>query len=271
MKYSKSYTNAILKRLRYSSVNVYENDENDIIKVSKKLNTFKMFNNVYKDKIVVTLNYDELDTIDNTTVKPHLLDAKKAILIGCETGLRYSDLNKLVDTNIQNIDGVNYWKFKTEKTDSVVQITISERILYLINKYGLPQTNYPKNGVKLNEDIKDVCKDAGIDDLTKGNKATVIKINGKKEIRNKRDNYEKHELITTRTFRRSFATNYYGKIDTALITAITGHSTEKQLRAYISVGDSSNILRTKKQIDEFHKERKEKKDNIKLTMIPKAN
>lgn len=270
MKYSKSYTNSILKRLRYSAVNAYENDENDIIKVSKKLKTFTMFKDVYKDKIVVTLNYDELDIIDNTTVKPHLLDAKKALLIGCETGLRYSDLNKLIDTNIKNIKGVNYWKFRTEKTDAVVQITISERILYLIDKYGLPQTNYPKNGVKLNEDIKEVCKYAGINELTKGSKAIVIKVNGKKEIRNKIDNYEKHELITTRTFRRSFATNYYGKIDTALITAITGHSTESQLRGYISVKDSSNIVRTKKQIDEFHRERKEKKNNTKLTVIPKA-
>jgi hypothetical protein len=271
MKYSKSYTNAILKRLRYSAVNAYENDENDIINVSKKLKTFKMFDKVYKDKIVITLNYDELDIIENTIVSTQLADAKKAILIGCETGLRYSDLNKLIDTNIKNIDGVNYWKFRTEKTDAVVQITISERILYLIDKYGLPQTDYPNNGVKLNEDIKQVCKDAEINELTKGSKATVIIINDKKVIRNNTGLHKKYRLMTTRTFRRSFATNYYGKIDTALITAITGHSTEKQLRAYINVADETNVPRTKKQIDKFHKERKKKKDNIKLTIIPKAN
>lgn len=271
MKYSKSYINAQLKRFRSSAVNTYENDDDDIIEVSKKLRTFKMFDKIYKDKIVITLNYDELDKIDNKVLQDlTLMDAKKAILIGCETGLRYSDMNKLIDTNIKNINGVNYWKFRTDKTDAVVQITISERILYLINKYGLPQTNYPNNGVKLNKDIKQVCKDAKIKETVKGSKATVIKINGKKEIRNIIDNHPKHKLITSRTFRRSFATNYYGKIDTSLIIAITGHSTEQQLRAYINNKDESNIKRTKKQIDKFHKKRKKEKNNIKLTVIPKA-
>ena len=272
MKYSKSYINAQLKRFRSSAVNTYENDDDDIIEVSKKLRTFKMFDKIYKDKIVITLNYDELDKIDNTVLEDlTLMDAKKAILIGCETGLRYSDMNKLIDTNIKNINGVNYWKFRTDKTDAVVQITISDRISYLINKYGLPQTNYPNNGVKLNKDIKQVCKDAKIKETVKGSKATVIKINGKKEIRNITDKHPKHKLITSRTFRRSFATNYYGKIDTSLIIAITGHSTEQQLRAYINNKDESNIKRTKKQIDKFHKKRKKEKNNIKLTVIPKAS
>jgi integrase len=270
MKYSKSYINAQLKRLRSSAVNTYENDEKDIIEVSKKLKTFKMFDKVYKDKIVITLDYDELDKIDNKVIEdPKLQDAKKAILIGCETGLRYSDLNKLVDSNIRNIDGVNYWKFRTDKTDAIVQITISERILYLIGKYGIPQTTYPGNGVKLNKDIKKVCANAEIDEMIKGSKATVMKINNKKVTRNFVDQHPKHKLITSRTFRRSFATNYYGKIDTSLITAVTGHSTEKQLRAYINVEDESNIQRTKNQIDKFHEERKKAKNDIKLTVIPK--
>jgi hypothetical protein len=270
MKYSKSYTNAQLKKLRYSAVNAYENDENDIIKVSKKLKTFKMFSKVYKDKIVISLNYDEIDKIDNTNVDSHLLDAKKALLIGCETGLRYSDMNKLIDTNIKNIDGVNYWKFRTEKTNAIVQITISKRIIYLLEKYGLPQTNYPSNGVKLNEDIKQVCKDSKIDELVNGSKATIKEINNENATRNVVGLHKKYKLITTRTFRRSFATNYYGKIDTALITAITGHASETQLRAYINNKDESNIKRTKKQIDKFHKKRKQKKNDIKLTVIPKV-
>ncbi|WP_435134240.1 hypothetical protein [Formosa sp. A9] len=269
MRYSKSYTNAQLKRFRSSAVNAYENDDKDYIQVSKKLKTFKMFDKVYKDKIVITLNYNELDTIDETKLENEsLFDAKKAILIGCETGLRYSDFNKLNDENIQTINGVDYWKFRTEKTDTVVQIIITERIKYLIDKYGIPQTNYPDNGVKLNEDIKEVCEEAGIKELVKGSKAEVIKVEGKKVIRNIRGEYPKCKLITSRTFRRSFATNYYGKIDTALITAITGHSTENQLRAYINNKDESNIERTKEQIDHFHNTRtKETNKPHKLKII----
>jgi integrase len=271
MKYSKSYINSQLKRFRSSAVKAYEADEDDIIEVSKTLRTFTFFDKVYKDKIVITLNYDELDKIDSKVITDQrLLDAQKALLIGCETGLRYSDLNKLVDSNIKNVNGVNYWKFRTEKTDALVQITVTERILYLIKKYGLPQTNYPNNGVQLNEDIKKVCAAAGINEKIKGSKATVIKVNGSEETRNIIGYHPKHDLITSRTFRRSFATNYYGKIDTALIVSVTGHATEAQLRAYINNNDESNIVRTKQQIDNFHEKRKKEKNDLKLTVIPKT-
>jgi hypothetical protein len=145
MKYSKSYINTQLKKFRSSAVNSYENDEENIVKISKTLRSFKMFKDVYKGKIVITLNYDELDKIDKTTIENNRLqDAKKAILIGCETGLRYSDMNKLIDKNIKEVDKVKYWKFRTEKTDTIVQITITKRVLYLIDimdylKITIPQ------------------------------------------------------------------------------------------------------------------------------------
>lgn len=272
MKYSKSYINSQLKRIRASVSYSYQNDEENIIKISKTLTSFNFYKIEKKDKIVITLNYDEIDLIDKTIINDErLLDAKKSILIGCETGLRYSDMNKLIDKNIKNVNGVNYWKFRTEKTDAIVQITITERILYLIDKYGLPKTDYPANGVKLNRDIKKVCELSKINETIKGSKAKVLKIDGKKEIRNVVDKHEKHKLITSRTFRRSFATNYYGKIDTSLIRAITGHSTENQLRAYINNEDETNIIRSKTQIDQFHEERKKAKNGTKLTIIKKAS
>jgi hypothetical protein len=271
MQYQKSYINAQLKKLRASAVYSYSNDENDIIKISKTLRTFKMFKDVYKGKIVNTLNYDELDKIDNKIIEEERLqDAKKAILIGCETGLRYSDQNKLVDKNINETEGIKYWTFRTDKTGAVVQITITDRIKYLIQKYGLPKTNYPANGVKLNEDIKEVCKLANIDEETKGSRAIPVKVNNKKVIRNILNFYPKHELIVSRTFRRSFATNYYGKIDTSLIMAITGHSTETQLRAYINNNDETNIKRTKEQTDLFHAKRDFEKQQAKENPIMKV-
>jgi integrase len=272
MKYSKSYINAIIKRFKRSAMYSYENDENDIVVISKKISSIKGFKNPYKNKTVNILNYDELDKIDNTVITDlGLYDAKKSILLGCETGLRYSDLNKLIDQNIKNVKGINYWTFRTEKTDKVVQITITDRILYLINKYGLPQTNYPNDNVKLNEDVKKVCSKAGLNETIITQIATVIKVKDKNVTRNIERQVSKFEAITTRTFRRSFATNYYGKIDTSLIMAITGHTTEIQLKAYISNSDVTNIKRTKDQIDAFHTSRKEEKNNVKLIPLPKVS
>tara|TARA_R110002073_G_scaffold312586_4_gene484130 strand:- start:32169 stop:33626 length:1458 start_codon:yes stop_codon:yes gene_type:complete len=276
MRYQKSYINAQLKKLRYSAVNTYQNDEKDIIKISKTLGSFKMFKDVYKGKIVNTLNYDELDKIDKKILDDEKLqDAKKAILIGCETGLRYSDMNKLIDENINEVDDTKYWKFRTKKTDVIVQITITNRITYLLEKYGLPKTNYPENGVKLNKDIKKVCKSSGIDESTKGSRSIIVEVQNKEVPRNIVGLYPKHELMTSRTFRRSFATNYYGKIDTSLIMVITGHSTEKQLRAYINNNDETNIKRTKEQSDLFHEKRNfeklKAKENPSMKVIKNAS
>lgn len=276
MEYSKSYTNAQLKRLRSSAVNTYEGDDENIVKISKTLRSFHLCKEVYKGKIIVTLDYKELDKIDETTIdNERLLDAKRALLIGCETGLRYSDMNKLIDENIKKVDDVKYWKFRTQKTDAIVQITITNRILYLINKYGLPKTNYPDNGVKLNLNIKKVCSLSGINEKIKGSKAVVKKINGKNQIRNNIDLHEKHLLITSRTFRRSFATNYDGKIDTSLIRAITGHAKDAQLKAYQNNDKDANIKTTKEQIDRFHEkrefEKQHAKENPKMIVIKKVS
>ena len=48
------------------------------------------------------------------------------------------------------------------------------------------------------------------------------------------DFYPKHELITTHSFRRSFATNYYKQIPTGVLIGITGHSKESLFLEYIN-------------------------------------
>ena len=45
--------------------------------------------------------------------------------------------------------------------------------------------------------------------------------------------YPKYELITSHTMRRSFATNYFGKIETPILMEITGHSRESTFLSYI--------------------------------------
>lgn len=256
MELSKSYINAQLMRLRRAVVDVYENDDLNVIEVSKKLRTFKMFKNPYKGKIVNSLNYEELDKIDDTILSNEKLeDAKKAILIGCETGLRYNDFNKLNDQNIKIVKGVVCWEFENDKTSALVRIPKHKRILNLLNKYGIPKTNYPANEKALNEDMKTVCRIAKLTYLEEGDRTMSKIIKSEKRKRTVRGFYPKCKLITTRTFRRSFATNYLGKIDSKFIRSITGHKTEKALRVYVNYKDDSNVINTVEQIDDFHKKR----------------
>ena len=45
--------------------------------------------------------------------------------------------------------------------------------------------------------------------------------------------YNKYELITSHVCRRSFATNFYGRIPTPILMNITAHGTERMFLNYI--------------------------------------
>ncbi|WP_010523147.1 integrase [Aquimarina agarivorans] len=262
-----------LKRTKRAIEYVYFNDTEDIIKVHKQLSNLKFTssNELEKDleKIVVTLNFNELDKIEqfDFSYNNSLQEAQKCILIGCETGLRFSDFNKLNESNYKrSIDGIEYWEFKTSKTKKWVQITNSDRLKYLTNKYGLPNTSYSENDdISLNRQIKRVCLKVGLKGLVKGDLTISEKLeDGNYKKRLVRGLYPKYKLMTTRTFRRSFATNYYGKIPISDIMRVTGHATERMLRNYINATDDKNISIAYKNINEFHKKRQEE---IKLKKV----
>ena len=253
MGYKVSYIKNHVKKLKKAAIYAYENDTKQFIEISNNLRSISGDKFKDEEKIVITLSLEELNMIDKTdVVDPDLMDAKKAILIGCETGLRYSDFNQLNDQNKICQNGIEYWGFKTRKTGKWVAIPITDRIKYLVRKYGVPKTDYPDNDVKLNRDIKRVCRYAELNDIVLGDKTTVEVLNGKRSRRTHRGRFPKYSLITSRTFRRSFATNYYGRLDTSLIMGITGHTSEKMLRAYINVEDDRKVLSTLQQLNKIH-------------------
>ena len=77
-----------------------------------------------------------------------------------------------------------------------------------------------------------LCRLAGIDQIIEGNKMSSIT----KKVAFRM--YPKYELITSHTIRRSFATNYFGKIETPILMEITGHSRESTFLSYI--GENPN-------------------------------
>jgi len=73
---------------------------------------------------------------------------------------------------------------------------------------------------------------AGIDQVIRGNKMSSVTKSVEFGM------YPKYELITSHTMRRSFATNYFGKIETPILMEITGHSRESTFLSYI--GENPN-------------------------------
>ena len=84
--------------------------------------------------------------------------------------------------------------------------------------------------------MKALCKIAGINELVSGFK------NNPKTRRKEIVNAPNYEFVTSHIMRRSFASNYYGKIETPLLMNITGHSKERTFLTYIGTHQNKDAL-----------------------------
>ena len=150
-------------------------------------------------------------------------------VIGCLTGMRYSDYSTLTHDNIQNGLIVK----KTKKTGVTIHVPIHDYILEIINKYNgeLP------SGISIqhfNRTIKSIFKKIGFDEVV-----SFTRTVGHEVIT---QSYEVCKIVSSHTARRSFATNAYnsGRMKTFQIMLITGHTTERNFFRYIKIGREDN-------------------------------
>ena len=163
----------------------------------------------------------ELQSLD-LSKDPRYDRVRDVFVVGCFTGLRFSDLIKISPHNI--VDGMI--EVNQTKTGSAVVIPLVKDVIDILNKYN---NKLPKiSNQKYNEYLYDVCEKC---ELLK-TVITVNEIRGGKKITK---DLPKYEFITSHTARRSFATNEYkaGDLDVSEIMAITGHTTEKSFYKYI--------------------------------------
>jgi integrase len=184
--------------------------------------------NIYLTRSEIDVLYD-FDLSGNS----RLDNVRDLFIVGCYTGLRFSDLIKLDERNL--IDDRTKLKIKTEKTGELVIIPLHRYILNIMKKHdGFPQ--YAISNQKMNEYLKELGQMIGLDEkilisFTKGGvKQTVV--------------FKKYELITVHTARRSFATNaYLMDIPSISIMKITGHKTEKAFLKYIKITQEENAMK----------------------------
>lgn len=196
---------------------------------SKNITSFKESD---EDRHIITLSQDEIKLISNTKMPSiRLENVKNWILIGVELGQRGEDLINLTKENIRfEKDGliVDFHQKKTKKDVSV--IVMVDEVAEIIKK----QLPYPIKLQKLNQYMKEVCKISGINEITEGYKIEVKKVDETKIKRKVFGKFPKHELITSHSLRRSFATKYYKLISTPILMKITGHSRESDFLKYIN-------------------------------------
>ena len=153
--------------------------------------------------------------------------ARKKFLLGAFTALRVSDFNRLSDIHIQD----KFFRITTAKTGAAVVIPIHPVIRKLIDD-GF-DISTPIAEQKINGHIKMVARIAGITQKVEGTKLV--------DHRAVVGYWDKCDLVTTHTARRSAATNMYkAGIPTISIMKITGHTTEKSFMKYIKISAEEN-------------------------------
>ncbi|MDV3873374.1 hypothetical protein CMT47_19520 [Elizabethkingia anophelis] len=184
----------------------------------------------------IYLTFEELDKIEQTEMPHDYLDnAKDWLLIACFTGQRVSDYLRFDSSMIvEDSEGQKYIEFIQQKTTAKMQIPLLKKVQEILSKR---KGEFPRkiSDVNLNLYIKEVCELAGIDEIIYNGKMMTIEKEDKTKITRKIfGEYPKHELVTSHIGRKSFASNFYEKIPTAYLLNFTGHTTEKQLLAYIN-------------------------------------
>ncbi|MFT5216441.1 MAG: integrase [Glaciecola sp.] len=180
------------------------------------------------------LDFKELDIIRTAKIEDsRLIIARDWLLLSCETAQRISDFFKFSKDNIVSIDGDLFLNIQQEKTETPVYIYLNPTATDIIEKYngGFPPmftNNADSNESIYNLLIKDVCELAGIDNIIEAN------LRQSKNKRYKVVKAPKYKAVSSHIGRRSFATNYYGKLPTELLMSVTGHKTEQQFLDYVS-------------------------------------
>ncbi|MET3731136.1 tyrosine-type recombinase/integrase [Moheibacter stercoris] len=196
------------------------------LETSPQLDTLKL-EKVKAEKIY--LSFKELEIIEDTKLEfDYLENARDWLIISCYTGQRVSDFLRFDKSMIRIEKGKSLIEFTQKKTGKLMTVPLHSKVLEILEKRN---GDFPRSisAQRYNEYIKEVCRISKLNDLIKGGKQLETE-NG---IRKVSGEYPKWELVTSHIGRRSFATNFYGKIPTTYLIYITGHSSETMFLNYI--------------------------------------
>lgn len=180
----------------------------------------------------IYLSFEEIERIESTDItEDYLINAKDWLVISCYVGQRISDLMRFTNKLIREEKGKHLIEFTQKKTGKIMTVPLHPKVVEILEKR---EGHFPRpiSEQKYNDYIKIVCKRAQLKEKVKGSKR-VETFEGSKKYRKEDGIYEKWELVSSHIGRRSFATNFYGKIPTSYLIYVTGHSTEKMFLSYI--------------------------------------
>ena len=211
------------------------------LKLMDATNVRDGFDVIYKDVDNVYLTEERIQELYeyNLSNRPAWEKIKDVFVVGCLTGQRVSDYKRINSKMIVTLtDGNKYIKLKQEKTGNIVYIPLDYRVATILDKYNgtLPKV-YDQ---KINDHIKEIGEALGWTEIVEFDEQRgAMEYTAKKRF---------CDLLKTHTCRRSLATNMY-KAGASLssIMAITGHSSEQQLKTYLKLDESEKSMLAAKE------------------------
>ena len=199
------------------------------------------FEVIYRDVDNVYLTDERINELYKYDLsdRPAWEKVRDVFVVGCLTGQRISDYKRINAKMIVTLtDGNRYIKLKQEKTGNTVYIPLDYRVDDILNKYNgeLPKV-YDQ---KINDHIKEIGEALGWTEIVElEEQHGAMEYTARKRF---------CDLLKTHTARRSFATNMY-KTGASLnsIMAITGHSSEQQLKTYLKLDESEKAMLAAKE------------------------
>ena len=179
----------------------------------------------------IYLTREEIELLHKSKMpNDDLENSKDWLVISCNTAQRVSDFMNFKKSDMVDIvngsNRIQAIKITQQKTGKLLEIPLFKMVREILDKRG---GEFPEaiSDQRYKTNIKKMCQLVGIDEVVFGSKMD------KKTKRLVTGYFPKYQLVSSHVGRRSFASCQYGHLPNTHIMAYTGHSTEKQLLAYI--------------------------------------
>ena len=170
----------------------------------------------------IALTDEEIEKIYNAKLSGGLEMARDIFLLGCYTGLRFSDYSRLTREEAEK----DFITKLQQKTNREVCIPVHPRVKEILLKWnGAPKISQQK----VNTYIKSICAQVGITDKVE------VRDGGKIEFK------EKWEMVSTHTARRTAATNLLlSGASIHEVMMFLGHASVTQTQKYLRISSKEN-------------------------------
>jgi integrase len=176
----------------------------------------------------VYLTAEELQQLEDMTLAGHVALVRDLFLVGCETGMRFSDFCRFGSVE-PSADFVEYFAKKTSHGGKgfKVRVPISMRLRNILKKYHYALPVYPSSNLGIfNKTIRYLCHEAGMNEHILTHK---IHMGQAHSFHN-----QKWQLVSSHTCRRTFCTlKFLSGMPAQAIMRFSGHKTERNFMRYL--------------------------------------